>query len=351
MPGGIEAAADAATGAMLARAVEPAAGEGGLAPVAGLCLNCGTALRGGFCHACGQNAHVHRTLGSILHDLLHGVFHFEGKIWRTLPMLVLHPGALTRRYIAGERARFVSPLALFLFTVFLLFATFGALASGDLTRSLQKGVGVADAGFERTQRENAAALAQLQSERARIVRSRGDTRAVDARLASTREDIVTFARLRAKVEGKRGEQVTGVPWFDRGIVKLRTNPALVLYKVQSSAYKYSWALILLSTPLVALLFLWRRGFTLYDHAIFVIYSISFMSLLMITLEVLAAVGLGGAVAIITMVAVPAHMFVQLRGAYSLSRWSAAWRTAALLLIAVTVLLLFVLAVIALGLSD
>ncbi len=89
----------------------------------GMCLNCGTALIGDYCHACGQAEHVHRSLASIGHDLLHGVFHFEGKIWRTLPMLATHPGALTRRYIAGERARFVSPLALFLFSVFLMFAT------------------------------------------------------------------------------------------------------------------------------------------------------------------------------------------------------------------------------------
>ena len=50
------------------------------------------------------------------------MFNFEGKIWRTLPMLAWRPGELTRRYIAGERARFVSPVALFLFTVFLMFA-------------------------------------------------------------------------------------------------------------------------------------------------------------------------------------------------------------------------------------
>ncbi|PMY00709.1 hypothetical protein C1Y22_37340, partial [Pseudomonas sp. MPR-R2A5] len=80
----------------------------------------GTSLQGDFCHACGQAGHVHRSLHSIGHDLLHGVFHFEGKIWRTLPMLAFHPGALTRRYIAGERERFVSPLALFLFSVFLM---------------------------------------------------------------------------------------------------------------------------------------------------------------------------------------------------------------------------------------
>ena len=30
---------------------------------------------------------MHRTLGAFFHDLLHGVFHFEGRIWRTLPLL------------------------------------------------------------------------------------------------------------------------------------------------------------------------------------------------------------------------------------------------------------------------
>lgn len=43
------------------------------------CLNCATSLIGTYCHACGQHAHVHRTLGAFFHDLLHGVFHFEGR--------------------------------------------------------------------------------------------------------------------------------------------------------------------------------------------------------------------------------------------------------------------------------
>ena len=49
-------------------------------------------------------------------------YNFEGKIWRTLPMLAWRPGEMTRRYIAGERARFISPVALYLFTVFAMFA-------------------------------------------------------------------------------------------------------------------------------------------------------------------------------------------------------------------------------------
>lgn len=115
------------TGAVIGRAVEPAHGSGDHS-AHGACANCGTTLTGPYCHSCGQMAHLHRTLGGIGHEILHGVFHFEGKIWRTLPLLAFKPGQLTRRYIHGERARFVSPMALFLFSVFLMFAIVSAIA-------------------------------------------------------------------------------------------------------------------------------------------------------------------------------------------------------------------------------
>ena len=128
-----QAIGDVVGAGLAARVLEPGAGE---AADAGhthesACLNCGTALIGSHCHACGQAAHVHRTLGAFGHDLLHGVFHFEGKIWRTLPMLAWKPGTLTRRYIDGQRASFVSPLALFLFSVFLMFAVYHQTAGEE----------------------------------------------------------------------------------------------------------------------------------------------------------------------------------------------------------------------------
>ena len=127
----LEAIGDAATGAVLAKAVEPRTGADDGHTHEKSCLNCGTELAGDYCHACGQRAHVHRTLHAFWHDLLHGVLHFEGKIWHTLPLLAWRPGELTRRYIDGERAKFVSPMALFLFSVFLMFAV--ASFSGGLS--------------------------------------------------------------------------------------------------------------------------------------------------------------------------------------------------------------------------
>ena len=58
--GGIEAFGDAVTGGLLARAVEPEAGEADGHTHEKCCLNCGTPLTGPYCSACGQKAHAHR---------------------------------------------------------------------------------------------------------------------------------------------------------------------------------------------------------------------------------------------------------------------------------------------------
>ena len=141
--GEFEAIGDAVTGGIIGRAVEPKAGEAadGHTHEAN-CLNCGAALAGPYCHECGQHAHVHRTLAAFFHDFLHGVLHFEGKIWRTLPLLAWKPGELTRRYIDGQRARFVSPIALFLFCVFLMFARDGLTGAGHSTDAAKQGIEV-----------------------------------------------------------------------------------------------------------------------------------------------------------------------------------------------------------------
>ena len=48
-----------------AAALEPNAGDGHFHETT--CLNCGTQLVGSHCHECGQEAHLHRTVGAFLH--------------------------------------------------------------------------------------------------------------------------------------------------------------------------------------------------------------------------------------------------------------------------------------------
>lgn len=350
MAGDGEAIGDIVHGALAARAFEPAHGEvrdGHTHEDA--CLNCGTALVGSHCHTCGQAAHVHKTLGAFFHDLLHGVFHFEGKIWRTLPLLLLRPGRLTREYIDGRRASYVSPIALFLFSVFLLFATIHALEPGDLGQTLNPGVdsALADARSD---------LADLEAVRARRVSDNKDVAKLNAKIAAEEGVIARLTDLRARGVAtvpddlKQAGLHSDIPWLDAFLRKASANPQLLVYKMQTSAYKYSWLLIPISVPFVWLLFPFSRRFGLYDHTVFVTYSLCFMTLLVIALSIAGWAGMAyvGAVAVFVP---PLHLYCQLKGTYALSRSAALWRLAALSFVCLTALILFALAVVSLGLSG
>ena len=136
--------------------------------------------------------------------------------------------------------------------------------------------------------------------------------------------------------------LTGIDWIDNGIVKKwEQNPSLMLYKLQANSYKFSWLLIPLSVPFVWLLFAWKRNFRAYDHAIFVTYSLSFMSLLFISLSIMGILKAHTAViAFAALFIPPIHMYKQLRGAYGLSRFSALWRLVVLQVFILIVLVLF-----------
>ncbi|MXO75101.1 DUF3667 domain-containing protein [Altererythrobacter aerius] len=327
--------ADAGSGAVLARTVEPAAGETGGHTNEAACLNCGTPLVGPHCHACGQRGHVHRTLGAFFHDLLHGVLHFEGKIWRTVPLLAWKPGKLTREYIDGRRASYVSPIALFLFVVFLSFALFNALGSGASGIPTAQVAGAMDADFA----ENTRELERLKVER---TTAQGEERAeIDRKVADLEAEQRALSALkngqggeftRQFVEGFSDSPEPNNAKLSQMIQHVRENPQLAIYKAQTSAYKYSWMLIPLSVPFVWLLFPLSRRFGGYDHTVFVTYSITFMIALAAVVSLLFYVNAGGVGGLLLLYA-PFHMYRQLRGTYGLSRLGAVWRMLALSLFA------------------
>ena len=419
MAGEIEAMGDVVTGGLLARAVEPQAGEG-RAGQDGTCLNCSADVTGAFCAACGQKVHLHRTLGAFWHDLAHSVFHFDGKIWRTLPLLVWNPGHLTRRYIHGERAKFVSPFALFLFSVFLMFAIFSLVTPKGATTEKAPTPKQAVAALDEDRQELRTKIEELvvlrrnaQARRARadwIEGEIGRTRALltkieqdktievsaeaitKRRLAVNQRKMETgIAELEAqKAEALKAGQPTadiqnelnalktgmavltaassteddsafkvdkvnldfGWPAIQEAIKHAAENPQLLIYKLQSNAYKFSWALIPLSTPFLWLLFFWRRKFYVFDHAVFVTYSIAFMMMLItvcvIAIQFPATDVIGG----LALTLYPlAHIYRQLKQAYGLTRFGAVWRTILLSAFAVTALSLFFAFILTMGLSG
>ena len=353
----IEATGDLATGALLARAIEPATGEPAQTMAAGRCLNCGATLTTRYCGDCGQSVLVHATLTSIGHDLLHGLFHFEGKIWRTIPDLLVRPGDLTRRYVAGERAKFVSPLALFLFSVFLMFAAFESVGIPfrPAVVVIHNGRQLSQAEISRTLREQQARLSALKTQLSTVPPESSDAKKLRAAMGDAREQISGLAiadRInRGAVDAgslTRAPPVTGWSSLDQRIKAAAANPSLLAMKLQANAHKFSWALIPLSVPFLWLTFVRRPEYRIYDHAIFIIYALAAAMLLMTAIAILSALGVPTSWAPLL---IALHQYRQLRGAYGLTKWGAFWRAIWLQASAVMVLSLFSIIMLASGLIE
>lgn len=366
-------------GALLGRAVEPERGEAERVrreASTDACLNCGALARDAYCPRCGQKTRLHRTLSAIGHDLLHGVLHLDGKLFKTLPLLAFKPGQLTRRYIEGERADFVSPMAMFLFSVFAMFAVFQAVGigvPGDLDVGSNEQTASEIAGerealeAEKAQLEQERETADAPGERGSIsgeisgINAQLRALEVAARTVETPDDAAIVGSAGAesarslqepqdRMEGSgQFSSDIDLPFFEKLADKWNKNPSLMLYKLQANGYKFSWLLIPLSIPFVWLLFVWKRGFKAYDHAIFVTYSLAFMSLLFIALSLAGVMGVPTPVlGTIATFAPPIHIYRQLRGTYGLSRFSAIWRLFALSFFIVLVTALFLQALLLLG---
>lgn len=102
---------------------------------------------------CGQKAAaLHLGLHNFLHDATHEFLHLDGKIWRTVKLLVAKPGMLTQEFLAGRRVRYITPLRLYL-TFSVLFFALAAIVPQTIIRA------------GTTQRAGATAAEEAQADR------------------------------------------------------------------------------------------------------------------------------------------------------------------------------------------
>lgn len=385
---------------------------------------CSAPLTGPFCGQCGQRAHLHRSIGDVFHEFLHGITHFDGNAWTTLPMLVFRPGKLIRSYIEGQRARYIAPVPLFLLVVFLMFfvLSFVSFDGKGFELSLDSDASSAgppqlSASIAEIDREIIAARAggktealtaledtrglldeiergrlaisgktESASDRAGIAKALAsiDREITEAKAAGKTERRKELQAVRRHVAAQAGRLVaadgapgtgasfsdrladeiaagsargdiranTRFPWFDAKLTKTLKNPKLLFYKLQSKAYKLSFLLVPLSLPWLWIVFVWRRGVGMYDHAIFTLYSISFMSLLFVFGSLLASANVTSEFVWLPILLAPdVHLFASLRGAYALGIWSASWRATYLSMAAVITLSVYFSILIVVGLLD
>jgi hypothetical protein len=92
-------------------------------PASAACYNCAAPLSGAYCAACGQKAMpLNPGLHDFLHDFTHETLHIDGKIFQSVWKLLTAPGFLTREQFEGRRARWISPIRLYLIFSLAYFA-------------------------------------------------------------------------------------------------------------------------------------------------------------------------------------------------------------------------------------
>jgi hypothetical protein len=107
------------------------------------CLNCGGDLTGRFCAHCGQRDVPPRpTLRELIGDAYGELVGWDGKLVRTLVLLVRSPGALARAILDGHRVSYISPVRLYLACSLLYFLVSAAVPDPNVARTFDVGVGV-----------------------------------------------------------------------------------------------------------------------------------------------------------------------------------------------------------------
>jgi hypothetical protein len=93
-------------------------------PLQGPCPNCGDPRPGNYCPNCGQRRIERRvTLRRMLGEALEDQFSVNSALPRTLKYLLLHPGFLSREYVAARIQRYIPPFRLYLVSSLLFFLT------------------------------------------------------------------------------------------------------------------------------------------------------------------------------------------------------------------------------------
>ncbi len=79
------------------------------------CRNCQHPIHHNYCPNCGQHARDHNTkLWNFIAEFLEEFIRFDSKFLRTVVPLVSKPGFLTQEWVQGKRARYITPLKIYI---------------------------------------------------------------------------------------------------------------------------------------------------------------------------------------------------------------------------------------------
>jgi hypothetical protein len=325
-------------------------------PPGTLCPNCGAPLQGPFCHACGQSSDTHkRSIAHLLLETIEGLFHFDGRLRRTLPDLFFRPGRLARDYMEGRIARHVPPFRTFLVALLLLVFA-GEHAAHELSREGERQT-AARAEALNTPQGRAKEVDRLRIEAA--TDQNADLKEATADRLSELKDPdenparvqARYARQVAKIQARFDAEIaeanrvangqpakSGVATLDissqstkslsfwkAALKKAVANPEYYLAVMFDWGHRAVFLLLPIVGLTLALVYVNRRRFFIYDHLIVAMNFLSFVFLAnalgLVLPQPFAGLWLG-AVAIWT----PINLYQTLRGAYDSSVLGAVFKT-------------------------
>ena len=246
-----------------------------VASEAAICLNCSARLAGRWCSSCGQSEEArHRSLGHLVTELAEVLTHADSRLWRTLGGLAWRPGRLTRDYLEGHRISQLPPVRLLLIALFLLFTAASLLARPMHVPQIPAGD-----------------LATVQHE---ISKSVGD-------LKEARSDIGRSAHARDTDR-----------WIRARVSHAVADPADLMRFIADWAERFAILMLPASALMLAMLFL-SHGFTLFDHLVFSMHSITASAIVVLAVMLGDSAGFGAANLLLLLP--PVHLFMHMRSVY------------------------------------
>lgn len=237
----LEIAGAASTGALTTRQSADLSGEP--------CRNCGAQVEEKYCPKCGQlAASFHRPIWTLMGETISDTFTVDGRLARTLPILLFRPGRLTRRYTDGQRARYVPPFRMFLLASLLFYLMlFTVVTPGQWLNNIDDDT---RADIE-TSLTEAPDLAELDDE----------TR---ARLEQANISVDAPEEIRGDIENQ--------------IVAVLNRPDQFAAEIEKWLPRLSILMVPLTIIALVILHAWRRKLFVYDHAVHALHLHSWIYL-------------------------------------------------------------------------
>ena len=250
-----------------------------------VCLNCKAVLTGRWCSTCGQSEEArHRSIGHFVAELAEVLTHADSRLWHTFGGLVWKPGRLTRDYLEGRRISQLPPIRLLLISLFLLFTVASVLARPMHVPQIPAGN-----------------VAEVQHELSETV---GD-------LKEARSDVGRSAHARDVDR-----------WIRARVSHAVANPAELVRFMADWAERFAILMLPASALMLAMLFI-GRSFTVFDHLVFSMHSITASAIVVLVVMLGDWAGFGAANLLLLLL--PVHLFWHMRGVYGTGPAGTLWR--------------------------